>query len=63
MASVVQNPDSGAHKKGDLAPLWVHKFRSSGQLYLLGYTREDAVRPIYLEVLGPPENFYHDLKR
>jgi hypothetical protein len=29
---------------------------------LLGYTREDAVRLIYLEALGPHENFYRDLK-
>ncbi|MBK9347702.1 MAG: type II toxin-antitoxin system RelE/ParE family toxin [Burkholderiales bacterium] len=46
-----------------LAQLWVHKFRSQGQLYLLGYTREDVVRLIYLEAMGPHENFYLDLKR
>ena len=50
-------------KKGDLAQLWVHKFRSNGQLYLLGYTREDAVQLVYLEALGPHENYYRDLKR
>jgi mRNA interferase RelE/StbE len=33
------------------------------QLYLLAYTCEDAVRLIYLEALGPHENFYRDLKR
>lgn len=32
------------------------------QLYLLGYTREDAVRLIYSEALGPHENFYRDLE-
>lgn len=31
--------------------------------HLLGYTREDEVRLIYLEALGPHENFYRDLKR
>jgi len=46
-----------------LAQLWVHKFRSQGQLYLLGYTSEDVVRLIYLEAMGPHENFYLDLKR
>ena len=40
-----------------------HKFRSHGQLYLLGYTREAEVRLIYLEALGPHEHFYRDLKR
>jgi len=41
----------------------VFKFRSQGQLYLLGYTLEQEVRLIYLEAVGPHENFYRDLKR
>ena len=61
--TVAENPDVGERKKGDLGQLWVYKFRSQGQLYLLGYTREDTVRLIYLEALGPHENFYRDLKR
>ncbi|MCL2656653.1 MAG: type II toxin-antitoxin system RelE/ParE family toxin [Betaproteobacteria bacterium] len=61
--AVAQNPDVGEKKKGDLAHLWVYKFRCNSQLYLLGYTREDAVRLVYLEALGPHENFYRDLKR
>ena len=63
VAAVADNPDMGERKKGDLAQLWVHKFRSQGLLYLLGYTREDTVRLIYLEALGPHENFYRDFKR
>jgi mRNA interferase RelE/StbE len=63
VAAVADNPDVGERKKGDLDMLWVHKFRSQGQLYLLGYTREDTVRLIYLEAMGPHENFYRDLKR
>jgi hypothetical protein len=61
--TVAENPDVGERKKGDLEQLWVYKFRSQGQLYLLGYTREDTVRLIYLEALGLHENFYRDLKR
>ena len=61
--AVAEHPDVGERKKGDLGQLWVYKFRSQGQLYLLGYTREEAVRLIYLEALGPHENFYRDLKR
>ena len=60
---VVDNPDIGEKKKGDLATLWVHKFRSHGQLYLLGYTRDDVVRLVYLESVVPHENFHRDLKR
>nr|WP_295771306.1 type II toxin-antitoxin system RelE/ParE family toxin [Rhodoferax sp.] len=48
VAAVADNPDAGERKKGDLDQLWVHKFRSQGQLYLLGYTREDEVRLVYL---------------
>ena len=62
VGAVADNPDVGERKKGDLAQLWVYKFRSQGQLYLLGYTREDTVRLIYLEAMGPHENFYSDLK-
>ncbi len=57
------NPDIGEKKKGDLAQLRVHKFRSQGQLYLLGYTCNHDVRLIYLEAIGPHESFYRDLKR
>jgi mRNA-degrading endonuclease RelE of RelBE toxin-antitoxin system len=60
---VTQNPQIGERKKGDLAALRVHKFHSGGLLYLLGYTLEEGVRLIYLEAVGPHENFYRDLKR
>ena len=61
--TVAADPDLGERKKGDLAALWVHKFRSQNQLYLLGYSREEGLRLIYLEAVGPHENFYRDLKR
>lgn len=60
---VRQSPEIGERKKGDLSALLVYKFRSSGLLYLLGYSRDDNVRLIYLEAVGPHENFYRDLKR
>ena len=55
--------DIGEKKKGDLSELWVCTFRCLGQLYLLGYTRDDGVRLVYLEAVGPHENVYRDLKR
>jgi mRNA-degrading endonuclease RelE of RelBE toxin-antitoxin system len=61
--TVAADPDLGERKKGDLAALWVYKFRSQNQLYLLGYSRDDGLRLIYLEAVGPHENFYRDLKR
>lgn len=63
VVGVAADPESGERKKGDLAALRVVKFRSQSQLYLLGYTVEDAVRLVYLEAVGPHENFYRDLKR
>ena len=60
--AVAANPPAG-EKKGDLADLFVFKFRSSGQLYLLGYTIHDGLKLVYLEAVGPHENFYRDIKR
>ena len=63
IATVAETPWIGERKKGDLAQLLVHKFRSQGQLYLLGYTLDEGVQLIYLEAVGPHENFYRDIKR
>lgn len=63
VSAVADNPDIGEKKKGDLVDLWVHKFRSQGQVWLLGYSRDDGIRMVYLEAIGSHENFYRDLKR
>jgi len=63
VVSIAADPQVGDRKKGDLATLRVYKFRAVGQLYLLGYTVDEGVRLIYLEAVGPHENFYRDLKR
>ena len=63
VVEVVKKPTLGERKKGDLSDLRVHKFKSQGQLYLLGYTLDDTIRLIYLEAIGSHENFYRDLKR
>lgn len=60
---VAEKPSIGERKKGDLAELLVYKFRSQGQLYLLGYTLDESVQLVYLEAIGSHENFYRDLKR
>jgi hypothetical protein len=63
VSCIAADPSIGERKKGDLAALRVHKFRALGQLWLLGYSVDDAVRLVYLEAVGPHENFYRDLKR
>jgi len=60
---IQHNPEIGECKIGDLATLRVFKFRSNGQLYLLGYTLDETIYLIYLESVGSHENFYRDLKR
>ena len=61
--SVAADPAIGERKKGDLAALFVYRFRTLGQTWLLGYTVDDAIRLVYLEAVGPHKNFYRDLKR
>jgi mRNA-degrading endonuclease RelE of RelBE toxin-antitoxin system len=63
VVQVSNKPTVGEKKQGDLSELWVFKFRSSSQLYLLGYSMDDGLRLIYLESIGPHENFYRDIKR
>ena len=60
---IVDNPELGERKKGDLANLRVYKFHINTQLYLLGYTVDDTVELVYLEAIGGHENFYRDIKR
>ncbi len=61
--TIAQTPLVGERNKGDLASLQVFKFRSQGQLYLLGYSLDETVRLVYLEAVGPHENIYRDLKQ
>lgn len=63
IVNVQASPRIGERKKGDLAELRVHKFHSGRTLYLLGYTLDEGVHLIYLEAVGPHENFYRDIKR
>ena len=60
---IAGDPAIGERKKGDLASLLVYKFRSKGQLHLLGYTVDDRGRLVYLEAVGAHENFYRDIKQ
>jgi len=61
IAEIVKDPTLGEAKKGDLAGVFVYKFKCSGQLALLAYEYDSANRLLLL--LGTHENFYRDLKR
>ncbi|MBC2604387.1 type II toxin-antitoxin system RelE/ParE family toxin [Puniceicoccus vermicola] len=57
---ILKNPDIGEEKAGDLAGVFVHKFKVRKQLILLSYTYDEE--EINLLTLGSHENFYRDLK-
>ncbi|MFM6978212.1 MAG: type II toxin-antitoxin system RelE/ParE family toxin [Micrococcales bacterium] len=59
---IAADPSVGTKKNGDLARLYVYKFRHEGQLYLLGYVKNNEIKVIYLESIGSHENFYKNLK-
>ncbi len=59
--TIVDDPTVGEAKKGDLAGVFVYKFKCAGQLALLAYEYDPATRLLLL--LGSHENFYRELKR
>lgn len=62
VAEIVRDPTIGEAKKGDLAGVFVHKFKCNEQLMLLlAYEYDPGTRLLLL--LGSHENFYRDLKR
>ena len=70
---VCANPEIGEAKTGDLAGLWVCKFRFNRQEYLMAYRSPSAqVRRAGVDIewmlidfyqISAHENFYDDLKR
>ncbi|MBS97290.1 MAG: type II toxin-antitoxin system RelE/ParE family toxin [Oceanospirillaceae bacterium] len=60
---VVDNPEIGVQKKGDLSYMRVYKFSVERQQFLLGYSWQEERLTLYLLNLGPHENFYRDAKK
>ena len=60
--SIIQDPEIGELKKGDLSHLRVHKFKLESQQVLLGYSWFEDKLELYLLHVGPHENFYHKQK-
>jgi len=59
--NILNEPDIGEAKKGDLSGLRVHKFNFKGQQFLIAYLFEK--NSIILYMIGSHENFYLKLKR
>jgi len=57
---LAQMPDAGEKKVGDLAGVFVYKFKMNKQLTLLAYSYQG--RTLTLLTFGSHENFYRDLK-
>ena len=60
---IIDDPDIGDQKNGDLSHLWVHKFKMNDQLVLLGYSWKEAELQLYLINIAHHENFYRDAKK
>lgn len=59
--NIVRDPTIGEEKRGDLAQVYVYKFKMHSQEFLLAYEWDPSLR--LLLALGIHENFYRDLKR
>ncbi len=54
---IIDDPDIGTRKKGDLSHMWVHKFKLNNAQILLGYSWNEGELIITLMNVGPHENF------
>jgi mRNA-degrading endonuclease RelE of RelBE toxin-antitoxin system len=60
---ILDNPEIGEVKKGDLAKIRVHKFKEKNHLFLPAYEVEFGKERIYLYSIGTHEEFYKKLKK
>ena len=58
---IIDNPDIGTEKKGDLKEVHVHKFKIKTIQYLLAYRFTAEI--LELIMIGPHQNYYRDLKK
>jgi mRNA-degrading endonuclease RelE of RelBE toxin-antitoxin system len=60
--ALAERPSLGEAKVGDLAGIYIYKFKIENFEWLLAY-RIQSKSHLTLLVVGPHENFYRDLKR
>lgn len=60
--AIIDNPDLGVQKVGDLSSIRVYKFKMLKQLTLLAYQIDDGQLVLTLLMIGTHENFYRDVK-
>jgi mRNA interferase RelE/StbE len=59
--AVIENPELGTEKKGDLVKIFVYKYKVKTQQYLLAYRFTEF--NLELVKIDAHQNFYRDLKR
>ncbi|MCD4772647.1 MAG: type II toxin-antitoxin system RelE/ParE family toxin [Bacteroidales bacterium] len=57
---IIDNPQIGDKKKGELRDIYVHKFKIENTQYLLSYRFYNEV--LELIMIGTHENYYRNLK-
>lgn len=60
---IIENPDIGVLKVGDLSGVSVHKYKVKEKQFLLGYKIDQDQLVLTLLALGHHENFYRDIKK
>lgn len=60
---IINDPEVGQVRKGDLLGVSVHKYKHSTNLLLLAYRYNNSENELVLLAHGSHENFYRDLKQ
>lgn len=60
---IIDSPEIGVQKKGDLADIRVYKFKMVNQLTLIAYWYDGEELVLTFIAIGSHENFYRDIKR
>ncbi|WP_296190174.1 MULTISPECIES: type II toxin-antitoxin system RelE/ParE family toxin [unclassified Psychrobacter] len=60
--AIIDNPELGVQKVGELSSVRIHKFKMRKQLTLLAYQIDDGQLVLTFLMFGPHENFYRDVK-
>ena len=58
---IIDNPEIGNLKRGELRVVRVHKFKYGNGTFLISYEATDDF--LYLYTIGSHENFYKNLKK
>ncbi len=61
VSDIVENPEIGVLKRGNLAGIRIHKFKINKQEQLLAY--KESEKEILLILLGSHENYYRELSK